>query len=188
MRRGDKVIVEVDGKKYEGIFLGKGKFSKVFRVGDRVVYYTRGDCAKEVVARFAGRYIHIPELIEHDKIRMRGLWISVYSSPIYRDVKATDRSAWSLMNTLIKEYRNFQFTHSFMGGSGFSSGVEIMEAFVDRLKRRGKVPHSIINALNFIIDVAVNCGEWVTFDFHRKNFGVNEYGTLIFRDVFWVYK
>lgn len=47
-------------------------------------------------------------------------------------------------------------------------------------------PRSIIRALQEIVNVASNCGSYVGFDFTKRNFGVNEYGTLIFRDVFFV--
>jgi hypothetical protein len=48
------------------------------------------------------------------------------------------------------------------------------------------VPRSIIRALQEIVNVASNCGGKPYFDLHKKNFGVNEYGTLIFRDPFYV--
>ena len=53
--------IEVDGKSYQAKYIGKGHYSKVFRVGDRVVYYTRGDCGKEVIVMFQyDRMVHLP--------------------------------------------------------------------------------------------------------------------------------
>ena len=61
--------IEVDGKFYKAKYIGKGQYSKVFRVGDRVVYYTRGDCGKEVLAQFQhDRMAHLPEIIRHENI------------------------------------------------------------------------------------------------------------------------
>jgi hypothetical protein len=43
----------------------------------------------------------------------------------------------------------------------------------------------MINAMHLLVDLGAMCGD-VRFDFHKKNFGVNEYGTLIFRDPMYV--
>jgi hypothetical protein len=48
------------------------------------------------------------------------------------------------------------------------------------------VPRSVVKALQEIVDVALNCGYGVGFDLKKNNFGVNEYGTLIFRDPIYV--
>ena len=59
------------------------------------------------------------------------------------------------------------------------------EAEVEFLKMN-QIRHSVIRVLQALVDVSRNCGENAGFDFKKSNFGVNEYGTLIFRDVFWV--
>jgi len=93
--RRTKSVITVDGQEYEAKYIGKGQYSKVFRVGDRVVYYTRGDCGKEVLAQFQyDRMTHLPELIRHQNITtVRGVWY-VFSSPYYRNVTTKDRSAY----------------------------------------------------------------------------------------------
>ena len=176
--------IEVDGKLYQAKYIGKGQYSKVFRVGDRVVYYTRGDCSKEVLSMFQyDRMMHLPEIIRHENITTtRGIWY-VFSSPYYRNVTKKDGSACILMNKLIKYVKRF-YREEWEGSD--LRNVYFMQAIVHALKDIGEFPYSIIQAMFAIVDVASNCGEGVGFDLHRKNFGVNEYGTLIFRDPIYV--
>lgn len=178
-----KPIITVDGRQYEAKYIGKGQFSKVYRVGDRVVMYTRGDCAKEVLAMFQyDRMAHLPELIRHENITVRpGIYWYVFSSPYYRNVTTRDKSAYELMNQIIQEYKVFYRMVNQIG-----STINLMQGFVHYLLEESKVSRSVVKALEEIVNVASNCGDKVGFDFHKKNFGVNEYGTLIFRDVFWV--
>ena len=58
-----------------------------------------------------------------------------------------------------------------------------MQAFLVGMKESKEFPYSVIKALNILIDNAANCGDKIIFDIHKRNFGVNEYGTLIFRDI-----
>lgn len=179
--RKTKSVITVDGQEYEAKYIGKGQYSKVFRVGDRVVYYTRGDCGKEVLAAYQyDRMTHLPELIRHENITtVRGIWY-VFSSPYYRNVTTKDRSAYELMKRIIKwfkvAYRRF---HAYEGNV-------VMQGIVMYLERESDLPKSVIRALQEIVDIASNCGNNVGFDLHKKNFGVNEYGTLIFRDPIYV--
>lgn len=180
--RVSKSVVVVDGKSYPAKYIGKGQYSRVFRVGDRVVYYTRGDCAKEVLAQFQyDRMTHIPEIIRHDNINSsRGTEWYVFSSPWYKDVRKSDTSAYTLMRKILDINNHF----SFLVSGEKLQDIERMQAF--EVYARGKVPHSVSKALREIVDVSANCGDKVGFDLHKKNFGVNEYGTLIFRDPVYV--
>jgi hypothetical protein len=173
MKRGEKTVVEVDGVKYPATYIGRGKFSRTFRVGDRVVYYTKGDCTKEVLAMFGERRTHLPEIIRHNDVvvydkhwREKDRW-QVYSSPYYRDVTAKDKEAWRLVNIL----------------RGVWLSISIDKFSLEFLRLRKDIPRSIVRDLEYIYEVSKNCGDKIYFDLHRKNFGVNEYGTLIFRDV-----
>ena len=65
-------------------------------------------------------------------------------------------------------------------------GIRLMEEQVKGMKEDKAVPNSTLKALQEIVNVAGNCGDDVWFDLHKKNFGVNEYGTLIFRDPIYV--
>lgn len=179
--------IEVDGKLYKAKYIGKGSYSKVFRVWDRVVYYTRGDCGKEVLAQFQyDRMMHLPEIVRHENIIVRpgSIWY-VFSSPYYRNVTKKDRSAWELMGDIVKSYNYYA---SIMTYKGFhkENDIYFMQKFVDYMREGKYVKYSIVKALQEIVDVASNCGEGVGFDLHAKNFGVNEYGTLIFRDPIYV--
>lgn len=186
MRRGSRAIIEVDGRQYEARYVGKGKYSRVYRVGDRVVYYTTGDCAKEVISMFQyDRMMHLPEIIRHDNLRTgKTLWY-VFSSPYYRDVTKKDSSAYSLAKRMINFYVDVY------GRSGLK-GIYAMQAFVNDMEAararqyRGYekgFPKSVIRAMQELVDVSSNCGGQVGFDLHMKNFGVNDYGVLIFRDL-----
>jgi len=184
--RQSKSVITVDGQEYEAKYIGKGQYSKVFRVGDRVIYYTRGDCGKEVLAMYLyDRIAHLPELIRHENMTTaRGTWY-IFSSPYYRNVKKVDRSAWELMHSVIAGYNYYA---GFMRSRGIDkqNNIEYMQGFVDYMSKGKYVKHSIVKALQEIADVASNCGQGVGFDLHSKNFGVNEYGTLIFRDPIYV--
>jgi hypothetical protein len=174
----------VDRKQYQAKYIGRGQYSKVYRVGDRVVYYTRGDCGKEVLAMFQyDRMAHLPEMIRHENITTgRGIWY-VFSSPYYRDVKVSDRSAWELMKEIIKYHKSYDY----ISRSTYKlSGINLMQSVVGGMREDSLLPRSVIKALQEIVNVASNCGERVGFDLYKKNFGVNEYGTLIFRDPFYV--
>jgi hypothetical protein len=174
-------IITVDGKQYQAKYIGKGQYSKVYRVGDRVVYYTRGDCGKEVLAMYLyDRMAHLPELIRHENIiTARDMWY-VFSSPWYRNVKKSDGSAYLLMKRIISWYSSiYNQYHQ-------REGIQLMQAIVINLEMNSDLPRSVIKALQEIVNVASNCGERVGFDLHKKNFGVNEYGTLIFRDPIYV--
>lgn len=179
--------IEVDGKLYKAKYIGKGHYSKVFRVGDRVVYYTRGDCGKEVLSMFQyDRIAHLPNITRHENITTtRGVW-HVFSSPYYRDVRKSDVSAWNMMKRIMEVSKAYSDMYY---GAG-SRDIYLMQAIVSSMKghnsKYGQLPRSIIRALEEIVDVASNCGVGVRFDLHKKNFGVNEYGTLIFRDPIYV--
>jgi hypothetical protein len=178
-----KEKIVVDGKEYPAKYIGRGSYSRVYRVGDRVVYFTRGDCGKEVLAMYQyERIAHLPYLVRHENITtVRGTWY-VFSSPYYRNVKRSDTSAYRMMKQIIYSVRRFQHVLYMRG----LRDVYLMQAIVDTMVEDSEVPKSVIRALREIVDVASNCGEGVHFDLVPKNFGVNEYGTLIFRDPIFV--
>ena len=190
-----KSIIEVDRQKYEAKYIGKGQYSKAYRVGDRVVLYTKGDCAKEALSMFQyDRMAHLPELIQHDFIRGgqygRGdlLWY-VFSTPYYRNVTRKDTSAWNLMKCIIEywnEYWKSEQDYQYQAYGRVHVNAKVMQKFVEFLKVN-EIRRSIIRALQELVDISRNCGNEVGFDFKKSNFGVNEYGTLIFRDVIWVF-
>lgn len=185
-----KAIIEVDGQRYNATYLGKGMYSKVYRVGDRVVYYTKDDCTKEVLSMFAqDRYTHLPEMVAHNDVKgyFRNVgwrYYKVYSSPYYRDVRASDTSAWKLMKRLIKL---FYIEVSRMYRQEIRFDQQVMHILVDRIEEYREIPHSIINVMHLLVDLGALCGD-ARFDFHKKNFGVNTYGTLIFRDPMYIMK
>jgi hypothetical protein len=180
--RASKSVITVDGRQYQAKYIGKGQYSRVFRVGDRVIYYTRGDCGKEVLAQFQyHRMAHIPEIIRHDNLSdSYGEPWYVFSSPYYRNVKSSDTSAWKLMNRVI------QLGKIFYREDNAYEGIQLMQRIVFRFEVESDISRSIVKALQEIVNVASNCGDHIGFDLHKKNFGVNEYGTLIFRDPIYV--
>jgi hypothetical protein len=179
-----KSFIQVDGKLYPSKYIGRGSYSRVFRVGDRVVYYTRGDCGKEVLAMFQyDRMMHLPEIIRHENVTtVQGVWY-VFSSPFYRDVTAKDKRAWKLMKEIMfVSLRALPVIYSEK-----YKGIYAMQKFVDVIRPIDALPRSVINALQEVVNVASNCSlSDVGFDLHKKNFGVDEYGTLIFRDPIFV--
>jgi len=177
------VRIEVDGTEYQATYVGKGHYSKVYRVGDRVIYYTRGDCSKEVLAMYQyDRMAHLPELVRHENRTVGYTTWYVFSSPFYRNVTTKDKSAYLLMKKVIRVVED-AFTTGYQAGY---KGRELMMLIVHVVKRHQEIPRSIVKALQEIVDVTSNCGDNIGFDLHRGNFGVNEYGTLIFRDPVYV--
>lgn len=183
MRKKRKVPIQIDGKWYEGTFLGKGKYSTVFQLGNRAIIYTKDDCAKETLARFQQtRMMHIPEVVRHDDVTIGKTYYNVFSSPFYKNVTKNDGSAYRLAKAMI----NFYVDHYAAGGArvgGKRLGVDIIDEFIDDMEQSGEFPASVIKALRELRDVSSNCGSQIGFDFHMQNFGVNEYGVLIFRDL-----
>jgi hypothetical protein len=180
-----QVSIQVDGKFYFAKYLGKGQFSKVYRVGDRVVYYTKGDCSKEVLAMYQyERMTHLPELVRHENLTTRpGVVWYVFSSPYYRDVRKSDRSAYELMKEIIRYYSAY-FDIAYQRDK--RQDAVFMYSIVSMMRDYSSLPKSVIRAMEEIVNISSNCGGAMGFDLHPKNFGVNEYGTLIFRDPVWV--
>lgn len=183
--RAGAAEVTVDGVRYAAKYIGKGQYSRVFRVGDRVIYYTKGDCSKEVLAMYMyDKMTHLPDLVRHENITMTsGMTWYVFSAPYYRNVTTKDRSAWELMKKILRMYTGaFHIAYSVEGYRGY----ELMARIVNIMRSHKVLPNSVINALQEILEISGNCGAGVAFDLHNKNFGVNEYGTLIFRDPVYV--
>lgn len=182
-RRYRTCVVTIDGEFYSARFLGKGQFSRVYQVGDRAVYYTKGDCTKEVLAIYQyDRIPHIPEIIRHHNIEIRrGEYWYVFSSPIYRNVKRTDTSAYKMMRRLMHWHTVYWRT---INNTRYDA--DVMQGFVNFAYRETDLPRSVVNALQALVDVARNCGQNIGFDIIKQNFGVNDYGTLIFRDLIYV--
>lgn len=178
-----KVVIEVDGQQYNATYIGKGMYSKVYRVGDRVIYYTKDDCTKEVLSTFLhDRVTHLPEMVRHENITTaRGHWL-VFSAPYYRNVKASDKSAWKVMNKVIKLF-HIEALRMYRQEIRFDQ--QVMHILVDRIEEHKELPYSMINAMHLLVDLGAMCGD-ARFDFYKKNFGVNDYGTLIFRDPLFV--
>lgn len=183
MKKGDRVALPLDGKIYDAKYLGRGKYSQAFQVGNRVVLLTQEDCAKEVLARYQyDRMMHLPELVEHDWIEtgtQNKINWHVYSSPFYKNVTVKDGEAYRLMKAMIKFWNQRYYEHA---QTHKPFGLDVMRAFVKDMKESG-FPKSVIRALSELAEVSGNCGDQAGFDFHKGNFGVNEYGVLIFRDL-----
>lgn len=178
-----KVVIQVDGKAYYAKYLGRGKFSRVYQVGNRAIYYTLDDCTKEVLALYYhGGTPHLPEIIRHDNITIGRFDYQVYSSPVYRDLRRTDTSAYRIMKEILEWNRSFYQMCS-INGIRYKLNYDTMIKFVEYCRTETDLPRSIVKALQEITELSSNCGYDIMFDFHKKNFGVNAYGTLIFRDV-----
>ena len=147
-------VIEVDGRQYKAKYVGRGQYSRVFRVGDRVIYYTRGDCGKEVLAMYLyDRMAHLPDLTRHENITTsRGTWW-VFSSPYYRNVTKKDRSAWEMMRDIVK-WANYYHSKGYQIGK---RDINLIDYVVEGMASLN-FPYSIINALYEIRNAASNCG------------------------------
>jgi hypothetical protein len=185
-RHYTKYAISIDGHLYSAKYLGMGKFSEVYRVGDRAVYYTKDDCTKEVLALFYhGGVPHLPEIIQHDNVQAGRTEFQCYSSPIYRNVKRTDTSAYRLRKSIIGWYESFYQMHQ-INRIKFEPNFDTMRKFVEYCRVETDLPRSVVKALDTLTEISGNCGYDISFDMHKGNFGVNAYGTLIFRDLVYV--
>jgi hypothetical protein len=77
-------------------FLGKGMFSKAYRIGEKVIVLT-SDMSKECIAIFCqGENPHIPKMERLDDINGK----DCYLMPYYKPLKASEKEAWKQYKAL----------------------------------------------------------------------------------------
>jgi hypothetical protein len=104
--------------------------------------------------------------------------------PYYANITAKDKEAWRIYKTLKKIANEVFNALRKKHGIKFSLaylGCDHRQLIVDRAHRR--VPRSVTNALQKLINGGGNYGCGITFEFAPRNIGVDKKGKIIFRDI-----
>lgn len=183
MRRGERREITVDGKAFEAEYLGAGHHARAYRAGDTVYLFVHGEgeCMKDAVAEWCSDMPHVPVVKRHDETRVRGREYRVYSMPYYRNVTAKDASAWAVLRTLSEAAERIRRA-KYMGDRPLTTwGIYFAQDVIE--DTRGKVPESVSEALTELMNAGSNYGSGVTFEFGRRNIGVDAEGRIVFRDI-----
>lgn len=181
----DSKSVTIDGKKYPARVIGKGAFARALYVPARrlpiviIVKDEMNDYSKEIMSGVASSNKHLP------RIRPLGLLEEgrAYEMPLYgmplRKNKAPE--AWAIYKTLDTVWWETVLRPRTSIGRPPRSGYENMYNFVHEALP-GKVPRSVLNALQAIMDEAANYGSEYTFEWDVRNLGYDKHGNLILVD------
>ena len=174
MRKGQRVVIKLDGNKYSAIYLGKGLFSKAYIVqtsnGPYVLLYST-DYIKEVLALYADKSNpHVPKIWRYDT--------NIYLMPYYRPLTLKYRVAWKEYRTLEKLWKRAKYKSII--------GYQAIEEFISLCKLSPHISKNIVAALQEIYDVSLNYGQDILFEIAPRNLGVNNNGQLILRDICFV--
>lgn len=182
MRSGDSRTLTIDGNSVNATYLGKGRHATAYRFGDTVYLYVAEDeYMKDVIADglWDTDSPHIPKIAKHGDVMIRGQWRKVYSMPFSRTIKASDGEAWKGLRTLASVAEKI-FRERFAGKlhiEGAYYNRDIIEAST------GLVAASVTDALDKLADAAANYGSGVSFEFGKRNIGVDADGRIVFRDI-----
>lgn len=186
MRRGDIADIAIDGRQYKALFVGRGVYSKTFLLCTQteciVVYYTKNDCTKEALSLLSRKVKHIPRVRAHHPVVIKSVVYNVYTSPYYRDVTKRDILAWRHYDEMKKLYNSYRS----IAWKDISKGYEFVCGFVEYMKSVGTLPESLIEAFNVVLLLVINCDGTVYVDIKKNNFGVDDNGNLVLRDVFFI--
>lgn len=172
-------------EKFEAEFLGRGHYCTAYRRGDVVYcFVTEGEYMKDVIYEQFDHEKptpHIPAIDRHAEQFTRGKYLKVYSMPFYPNATAKDKDAWPVLVTLRKAAERI-FSEKY----GWKAPLAVNGAYFNRdiiEATRGEVPESVSEALQELADAAGNYGCGVSFEFGRRNIGVDTQGRIVFRDI-----
>lgn len=151
-------------------FLGKGLFSKAYRVGDEVIIVTL-DPAKECLALFTVENIHLPELTTLEDIGEKRAYKMLY----YEALTAQHKEAWEQYKLLKKVIDTVRYNHP-----GKYKCYEVYRELVNTCEG---LKESIKEAVNSLLDGMANYTENVFIEVSPRNLKVNENGELILLDI-----
>jgi hypothetical protein len=184
MRSGDRRTITVDGKKLDAEFLGQGHYAKAYRVGDDVYLFVTECYMKEAIEGIEGP--HIPKVERHDVVSSRsGEDTYVYKMPFFEPLTPKHAAAWAQFRELQRATEEAKEALAEEYGQKGRSFRLIYDGYAvnDRLIDIAQVPASLKTALRDMASNASNYGAGVTFEFAKRNLGVDKSGNLILRDV-----
>lgn len=177
MRSSDIVRIHLGGKEVLAEYLGKGRHAKAYRIGNGVLLYVRDCLMKEAIAGI--NHVHVPT-IEYVDTHCE---VTVWKMPFYQPLASKYTEAWAQAKELMRvtadanaliQQRNRKIHHTDLG-------YQMARYVCDT----ANIPELLRDALEEMIEKAKNYGEGVTFEFSRRNLGVDEQGRLILRDVLY---
>lgn len=162
--------LQIDGQTVRAQFIGKGLFSKAYRVENTVYLLTQGDYSKECIALFA-RGQHIPVITRHEDIEEGRAMYQVFSMPFYQPMRKKHSKAW-------KQWAFLKQVCVVPGGY-----FEVRE-WLDSDRVKLELEPTVWDALDQMIEAFSNYdSESMGLEFNKVNVSVDEKGELILRDV-----
>jgi hypothetical protein len=185
MRRGQLTTIDPgDGTELAVHYLGRGAHATAYQHGLTVyLLVDEDDNMKEALELFVPDGTpHVPPVKRLGTVCKRGKCRNVYTMPYYRTVTAKDKEAWAVVKLLESTRLELHRTRFVATGKCLSVyGIELMYEVIQAT--RTKVPESVTEALEALSYAGSNYGCGVTFEFGRRNIGVDERGGVVFRDV-----
>ena len=182
MKRGDikKITIMNQNRAestLEAAYLGRGSFVTCYEHEGIVYSFIKEnnnrefDYSKEGIAEWAdNNNIHVPDF------NYMGTFddgTKLYTSPLYGDLKASHKIAWSQYKQLKNAWESIPFT--------LERGYYKNNRIIDSL--RDIVSGELIEALETINDSCSNYGDYYLFEFPKRNLKVDSDGNLILLDV-----
>jgi hypothetical protein len=184
MRQGQHKTITVDGDRLDAVYLGRGKYSVAYQVGNDVIIYVRKeDYGKEILTHCAENpHIPICEKIDTQPGPSSGDWdIQVFRMPFYEALRPKTE-AWAIMKELARAreaaYSEIIKEPHMVRYEGVTVNYQVSET--------ANVPDSVREALQILTNTAANWGSGYMFDAFRKpNLGQDSEGRIILRDVLY---
>lgn len=169
MKNGDTRMIEILGERIESVYLGCGHYAKAYRVNDDVYCFVNGDYMKEAIQDMDST--HVPKI---EWVQSNGE-IEVYKMPFYEPIKTSHKAAWADLRLLRKLWDEIPPV------KGIAWNSDRNWELVKRLRALSK--ESLADAIEAIQNEIGNYGSECTFEFSRRNIGVDESGNIVLRDV-----
>lgn len=183
-RRGDAATITVDGKQLQATYLGKGKFTTAYRVGDTVYTFTdveSGDFGKEILSlHLYGEQAGLPPTQRHSDVAIRGREYYVYSMPFIAPLTAASKQAWRDYKILAKVQVEARWALPYSKPIT-EYAMDVNNDILARFIAAGGSQHTA-EALKELVDRATNYGSDVLTEFAPRNLGVDINGNLVLRD------
>jgi hypothetical protein len=151
-------------------FLGKGLWSKVYRVSEDEVIILSSDPAKECLAIFCQDVKYLPKLTCLENVND----VACYLSPFYYPLKASNKKAWGQYKAVKQclEAVSFQEREKYKCFEGFKNALYCLD-----------IDPEIIEAINTLLDNMANYTDHVFLELSPRNVKVDGNGELILLDI-----
>jgi hypothetical protein len=182
MRKGDPYVLKLTNETLLTHFLGKGHYCKAYRFMDTVYcVVVEDEYMKDVIAEWVcEENPHLPKIERLEDITIKGKDYKIYTMPYYENISANHRLAWNILKALEAAVEKVEPKYWFskpMACYGLYFNQDVIK------EAKGKVPESVTDGLTILNDAASNYGSGITFEFGKRNIGVDNHGNIVFRDI-----